>query len=408
MSHFEFCERFVENIMDGLNQEILQLLKESLFPDTYNDTCLNDSCDWKAVFLEMRQQTVAALPREWLKRHKISDMSLYNEWSKECIAQMRRWVQIMCAQKNVLSLLEENSIKCVIIKGVAAGMAYPQPALRAAGDIDLLVKRKDYENAARVLEENGYQLVGEKDPKRHHYVYKKNTVVFELHRRLADILESDEELLCLFEEGVDRREMREVKQFTFPVLPQELNGLALLLHINQHLRGGLGLRQIIDWMMYIHENDGMDQLIPLLKRTGMERFANSVTVMCQKYLGLGNFVHDTGDYPCEKLINYIFMKGNFGRKSGKEGKITGTFLDMSDIVRVFRRLQIGGMSRWTLAKKYTILRPFAWAFQILHISKYLLENKISLRKMGELQKIGQQQRDLIIELGLNVEKRIKK
>ena len=356
----------------------------------------------------MRQQTVAALPREWLKRHKISDMSLYNEWSKECIAQMRRWVQIMCAQKNVLSLLEENSIKCDIIKGVAAGMAYPQPALRAAGDIDLLVKRKDYENAARVLEENGYQLVGEKDPKRHHYVYKKNTVVFELHRRLADILESDEELLCLFEEGVDRREMREVKQFTFPVLPQELNGLALLLHINQHLRGGLGLRQIIDWMMYIHENDGMDQLIPLLKRTGMERFANSVTVMCQKYLGLGNFVHDTGKKKKKKLINYIFMKGNFGRKSGKEGKITGTFLDMSDIVRVFRRLQIGGMSRWTLAKKYTILRPFAWAFQILHISKYLLENKISLRKMGELQKIGQQQRDLIIELGLNVEKRIKK
>ena len=38
------------------------------------------------------------------------------------------------------------------------------------------------------------------------------------------------------------------------MLPEVENGLVLIAHIGQHLRSGLGLRQIIDWMMYAKAN----------------------------------------------------------------------------------------------------------------------------------------------------------
>lgn len=36
-----------------------------------------------------------------------------------------------------------------------------------------------------------------------------------------------------------------------PVLPPLENGLVLLAHVNQHLGSGLGLRQILDWQMFV-------------------------------------------------------------------------------------------------------------------------------------------------------------
>ena len=43
----------------------------------------------------------------------------------------------------------------------------------------------------------------------------------------------------------------ELDDFLIPVLPSLQNGLVLMLHIVKHLKSGLGLRQIIDWMMYV-------------------------------------------------------------------------------------------------------------------------------------------------------------
>ena len=55
----------------------------------------------------------------------------------------------MVAQDQLIRLMEADQIECVIIKGAAAAMAYPHPSFRTAGDVDFLVKRADYEKAAR-------------------------------------------------------------------------------------------------------------------------------------------------------------------------------------------------------------------------------------------------------------------
>ncbi len=393
-------------MMDEMYLCLFQLLKESLFPEIYKETKLGKNCEWSNVYSEMQKQTIDALPGEWLKKHAVIDLPLYNVWRMQCAVHKGRWAQIMLAQEELIRLLEKNNIACVIIKGSAAGMAYPQPFLRTMGDVDFMVKRRDYDKAAKLLEENGYSLVKEKKNADYHYEYMKGGVLFELHRRLSIISDSDEAMLSLFEQGIDNRESRNIEQFAFPVLPPELNGLVLIFHMNQHLRSGLGLRQIIDWMMYLNENDGIHKLHPYLKKIGMERFANVVTAMCQRYLGLRPFVQEYSDYPCEELMQYILEKGNFGKKSAKEGKISSVFLDMSNPVRIFRRLQTGGLYRWEAAKHYRVLRILAWVYQIGFIIKKLIISKITPKEMVKLRDKGVDQRRLMLKLGLDVERMI--
>lgn len=385
----------------SINDEMFALLRASLLSDESVEIT-----DREGVFNEMKAQSVAALPGDWLKQHNVPDKE---QWLRYCTVQQGNWLMKMLGQDQLLDLLEQNDIPCVILKGSAAAMAYPNPTLRSMGDVDFLVKRKDFERAASLLEKNGYSLAHEKNDKEHHYSYKKDNTSFELHKRPGSVRDSDKKLLSMFENGIDNREFIEIEGLRFPVLPTELNGLILIFHIDHHLRSGLGLRQIIDWMMYINilpENIRQEKLFPILRDTGLEKLTLTVTVMCQKYLGLRKIVEDDSNLPYDDLMNYIINKGNFGRKAGEKGKIESISLEMSNPVRAFKRLQKGGLLQWKAAKKHKILRPFAWIYQANRISIMLIK-KTGLKRFSELRKKGIEQRSLIKSLGLNVERKIK-
>ena len=361
--------------------------------------------DWESVFNEMKVQAVAALPEVWLK----TNLPSAKLWLNYCAQKQGQWVRVMHGQDQLLQLFTIHNIPCVIIKGAAAAMAYPHPSLRSMGDVDVLVKRCDLDKAAELMESNGYSLEHEKNEDHHHYGYKKDKISFELHWRLGIV--EDEKLLTLFEDGIDNRHYHTIGSYRFPTLPPLLNGLSLLFHINQHLRSGLGLRQIVDWMMYVHslQDDQWQELLDLLKSVDMERLALTTTAMCQRYLGLPQSFPGTESVDpriCEELMSFIMEKGNFGCKSGETGKIASVYLDMSSPLRVLKRLQAGGLCRWNAAKKHPILRPFAWIYQIGFITRELIKNRIGAKDMIKQRGRGLEQRKLIEDLGLRVDRTV--
>ncbi len=379
--------------------EMFDILRASLFED--GDPVLTD---WMSVFEEMKKQTVAGLPGIWLQNHPEAA-----PWLSWCRIVQAKWVQVMHAEDQLLKLLEVHDIPCVILKGAAAAMAYPHPALRSMGDVDFLVKRSDLESAASLLEKNGYILSHDKDACGHHYGYEKNHISFELHWRIPMVVETDEKRMLLFEEGIDKREWHEMEGYRFPVFPSVLNGLVLIFHIDQHLRSGLGLRQIIDWMMYINSlpAEQLEELIPLLKSTGVEKLALTVTVMCQQYLGLRKIVKEEASFPTEKLMAYILEQGNFGRKQGIDGNIASFGLSCTEKGGFFRRLQEGGLCRWKAVKKYPVLKPFAWIYQAFRILGIMAKNKKSPGKIVKQSRHGAERRQLIEALGLEMDRAIK-
>ena len=390
------CEK-MENI-----KQCFELLKASLF---YGNSVELDN--WQSVFTEMKEQAVAALPGEWLKKYPIAP-----EWSKYCFLQQGQWIRVMHVQSQLLDLLETHNIPSVIIKGAAAAMYYPHPTLRSMGDVDILVKRCDQDRAAELLESNGYTLTHDKEHVGHHYNYSKDKISIELHKKLFVIDDNDEELLAMFENGIDHREWKTVESYGIPVLPPVFNGLVLIFHINQHIREGLGLRQIIDWMMYVRSlsSENYEELISLLRATGMEQLALVTTAMCKKYLGLDVFVpgcDNVDDKLCDNFMTYIMEKGNFGNKSFQKDR-TAIFLLFSDnIGNFFKRLQFGGLSRWKVAKKYKLLKPFAWIYQLFRGTGILMKDKIGFNELMEQKKKGLEQRKLIEALGLSLEKTIR-
>ena len=118
-----------------INDMVFQLLRASM---NFSNEPLSLQ-DWQPVFEEMKLQTVAALPGEWLK----NNLPIAKSWLNYCALQQGQWVRVMHGQDQLITLLESHNIPCVIIKGAAAAMAYPHPSLRSMGDVDVLVKRAD-------------------------------------------------------------------------------------------------------------------------------------------------------------------------------------------------------------------------------------------------------------------------
>ena len=379
--------------------DMFDVLRASLFTD--EDVPLSD---WQLVYEEMKQQTVASLAGEWLQTHLNAPA-----WQKHCFLRQAEWARVMHAQDQLLQLLEANHIPCVILKGAAAAMAYPHPTLRSMGDVDFLVRRADFEKAAALLEANGYALTEGKDLKiSHHYRYEKNRIRFELHRGIPIVAESDEKWMAFFEAGIDAREWHETEGHRFPVFPATLNGLVLIFHINQHLRSGLGLRQIIDWMMYVHTlpADQWEKLQPLLEETGHTRLARTVTLLCQRYLGLRKIVDEDASLPVDALLAYILDHGNFGRKIGFDGKISFLGKTVKTPADFFRLLQTGGRRHWSAAERHTALKPFAWVYQAFRVSGMLIARKKTPGAFLKLRRHGVEQRALIDALGLQTDRTI--
>ena len=376
---------------------VFDILKAAMFSDT--PLSLQN---YQPLFEEMKVHAIAALPYNILP----NDVP---QWRTYCMKEMKRAILVLHAQDELLQLLEANSIPCVILKGAAAAMAYPNPFLRTMGDVDFLVKRGDLEKADILLQESGYLLVHEKEREGHHYVYSRDKISFELHWRIPLVSETDEKRMVFFEEGIVNREWHEISGDRFPVLPTLLNGLVLILHINQHLRTGLGLRQIVDWMMYVHKlsPNGWAELIPLLQANGVEKLARTVTVLCQRYLGLPTIVEDDASLPVNELLSYIMEKGDFGRKAGLEGSMASFAMSSTEKGGFFKRLQTGGMIRWKAAKKHKILRPFAWIYQGFRILGILVKEKKSPKVIFKQVQHGVDQRHLIDALGLHMNRTIR-
>jgi len=361
--------------------------------------------DWSSVYDLMKMHTIEFLPHEWLKANQLPDSSIYASWMKSYMVQKVRWIQLLKAQGELLALLTEHDIPCVIIKGTAAAMAYAHPSCRAIGDVDFLVKRCDYQKAAEVIRSKDYEELSEID---HHIAFRKRGICFELHRRLPVVDDANEDVLTLFESGIDNREIANIGSDAFPVLPSYLNGLVLIFHINQHLRAGLGLRQIIDWMMYVDKADQetMDKLMLLLRQTGMERLANTVTAACQKYFGLRKGINDSKEqYPCDAFVEYIINQGNFGRAD--ENPYAKTFLRLQNPVEVFKFCDQYGIKHWPAAKQFIFLRPLACIYGAGRVVVKAISKKLKLGDLWNQYRKSREYRKLIASLGLKLDRTIK-
>jgi hypothetical protein len=345
--------------MINVNQQaLLELLKASLFGA---EPHFPEDVDWDAVLQEAKDQTVVALAAPAVPKEEAP------KWQVPSAQNKMRFFQILDEQTKLVKLFQDAGIPLVILKGCAAAMYYPEPLQRTMGDIDFIVPPKRFEDARRLMMEKGYEFDHDIGDDRD-YCYRKGDIFLELHHHYSDPGWNIDPLIA---DGMVQPIMCELYGKTFPVLPVEINGLVLLDHVRHHLFNGLGIRQIIDWMMFVHafldDETWKHTFAPLARDAGLETLAITMTKMCKLWFGLPDSVawcEKADEETARQLLDAVFVFGNFGRKTSHgyhpvENVIVG--------IRehgFFRYLQNTGKTNWKACQKYVFLSPFAWLFQL--------------------------------------------
>lgn len=275
--------------------------------------------------------------------------------------------QYMYCQDELLSLFNEAGIPMAIIKGSAAAVYYPEPYRRSMGDYDFIVPKEYFADAWNLLERNGYATKTTRSDKVEREVpFFKNGREYELHYNFSDF---NIDISKYVDEGLRSIETGRIDDYEFPMLPPLTNGLVLLTHISHHLHLGLGLRQVIDWMMHVDRvlNDEFwySTFKPVADELGLTTLAITATALCQKYLGLPARTWSQGadEALVDQLLETILASGNFGIKTGTGNNVETVTAAMKSH-GVFYYLQLAGEHNWTRYHRHHFLRSFAWLYQI--------------------------------------------
>ena len=381
------------------NRILLELIKESQSADSKPCKGL-ESADWDFVYKEAVSQAVIGIVANEVPASVLSGDP---RWKQAIYRQQANYARYIHAEDDLKKVMDQAEIPFVILKGNAAAVYYRHPERRKMGDIDFLVPQSEYERAQEVLTKNGYELNNHGENPRH-IGYKKNKVAFELHHHFSyDNMEIEKEVVA----GLHQRITGKIGSHEFPMLPSEANGLVLLDHMRSHLKSGMGLRQVIDWMMYVnselHDSEWDGGFEAIVRDKGMRKFAMIVTRMCQMYLGLPvtniTWCREADESLCKRLMTIVMNSGNFGMKnsSGNHIETVTTKFRRNGILRT---MQQAGEYNWKAYKKHHWLRPFAWIYQLFRYIRLGLKTGRVGKKMNEDFNRSKERTEVLKEMGI--------
>lgn len=308
------------------------LLRAGLWGTYDGDERLTNDIEWEALLKLAEEQTVSGVVSDGLAMVKKAVPSLEvpanvtRRLMVQTIGIERSNALVDSVVAEVCGILNKAGIRYCLIKGQGTALNYPHPNHRTPGDIDLLLDEENYRLASNLLTPMAEKVLPEDPHKKHLGMMFRDGVEVELHgtarvgfgkktNKVIDKMQA--ELLG----GSDFRYWDCLG--TKVTLPSaDFDSVFIFLHFVQHYyHGGLGLRQICDWMMheYRHEPEFdygwmLCRIMDLRMLKEWKAFAS----LAVKRLGMDPRVIAFYDPKRGKYSDIIWdsMKrsGNFGRK----------------------------------------------------------------------------------------------
>ena len=318
--------------MTNYQSIMLQLLRDELWQAELKDYDLSPE-DCSKVLHYAKEQSLLGLVLNTLVRNNVK-MGIQNVTKGLMVMEtIRKGNALINANlKEMADILNANNIHYVVFKGQAVGIDYPNPDLRAAGDVDFYVVPDQYNHAYELLAE-AFGLKKEdllKEDKHDSFEYKKTA--FEMHFEMETFGSKKHQRYynSVFEKsiGEERGEM-DFHGTRLLVLEPTLNVIQVFKHLTYHLLvEGVGLRQFCDLAIIIHKHkDEIDrqQLETHLKKIGYYKAFIAVGALLVNHLGLkkDDFPFDIPDKYgkwADKILEVTLQRGNFGKFNRKHYK----------------------------------------------------------------------------------------
>ena len=228
----------------------------------------------------------------------------------------------------IVKNLRNHGVDPVLLKGQGLARNYPTPELRQCGDIDLYVGvqnyAKSYEILKNIVSEIDDQSCLDSDEK--HYHASVGNIMIEVHR-YADI-HSSSTFNKIYQEyaRIGLSEGLIPIQFSDMVVntpADNFNAFYVFNHMWHHfMHGGVGLRQLCDWSVFLHSRAGsldLDYLSSLLSKMKLMKPWKVFGCIAVDYLGLPKddfpFYESKYHNKASKTLERIMYEGNFGQQT---------------------------------------------------------------------------------------------
>ena len=289
------------------NEVLFGLIRQALYGADGN--LKNEPFDkdtLKELYSISRKFDVGAIVASALVKNGCLNDSIAKErFTNEIFSAVMRYEKMNYALEKACGLFEKEKIPYVLLKGAVIRDLYPEKWMRTSCDIDILVKERDVERAAKALCE---ELSCKTDGKRSYHdvsLFSENGVQIELH---YSIKENNEKIDKLLGAAWDYSERVNDGGFKY-AFTNEFMIFHILSHAAYHLlRGGCGIRPLVD--LYLLEKNLIydeEKLLGLCREASLEKFKTAAEKLSRVWLENGEH-----DEMTERLENFIISGGIYG------------------------------------------------------------------------------------------------
>ena len=312
----------------------LELLKAGLWGTQPEESVFTENTDWDVVYQLTKEQTVvgivtdgiSALPKQFHgPRPKIMQFYARTMSLEDENRRMNAFVPQLMIQ------LERKGVHSMLLKGAGVATCYRQPLHRVVGDIDLLVTdAKEYQYARELMLMIAEEVENE-DVGRKHSAFQYKGLTIEVHgdfrfsiNKQCRLHTPEWKKIRLAEGG---RHLTEglLKGAILP--PVQFDVLFIFAHMVGHYAGsgGVGLRQVSDWLMFLHQHSAEIDLQTLeedLDFLGLRKYWEVFGAMAVDQLGFPQELmplYRTDNVKLGRIVlQNIFKTGNFGAKQKQD------------------------------------------------------------------------------------------
>ena len=302
------------------------LLRAGLWDREADASLFGHSVDWKLVMEHGRKQTVLGVLADGigkLPQDLLPPLAVRRRLQQELLMIRQGHIRLNHVLNEVWGKLVDAGVRSVLLKGQGMAQNYIYPEQRQCGDIDLYVGEEQYDAACRVMELYG-SVDGLESESFLHRHFHRNGITVEIHRIAAYMSEPSsnkyfQELTCKYLKDGECG-FGKLRGSGILLPPANFDAIFVFYHFVRHfVDGGIGLRQICDWMLCLHvRKDEIDRerLMEEVRLLGLERFWRLFGCIAVDYLGLPK-----DEFPgyvsldkkmVKRAVGLIFEAGNFG------------------------------------------------------------------------------------------------
>lgn len=353
--------------MNTLTQEekvVLQLVNNGI--NGCNKELNFENCDYSKVFKIIDLHSVNMIAFEGTKGiiDKLPN-AIYTKWMYQASRKLSKRECIIDVQKRLTEILEKNNIKYFVFKGLCSSSYYNKPELRECGDVDFLVDINDFDKCDELLINSGFNAKQKKDIKHWNYVY--DGIEVEMHHQFWEMpnTNSADFIKGVLDNAINNVKVYQYENYNFYGPGVVEHSLILILHIINHIqKGGIGLRHICDFAVFMSSDDfknNYNDIINIYKSGSILKIASIIGSISNKYLGSPyyDFLKDVDESLVEGFLNDVMKSGNFGILSKDIYQSSDLFTLNGTENNFFKKITTFLKRHWKLCEKHRFLLPIA-------------------------------------------------